>query len=384
MFDPINNGFVNWADGMKISQSHFHQLQKAVESGVKDSRATGLRDDNFGLLATGSEAPDGLEYQLRIEDGSHLKIRISQCRAISPAGDRIEINSNSPKGAYQNFEKSIALDESISNSNGSYFVVLRSNSDEQHLYGQPDQEESPARLPFVAQAIDIEIVPVAPQNYKQLRNGVVIGCITVQNGEIDEDVNYIPPCTAMAAHRDLQEFAFKYAQFLGDLENDLFKINKNISNKDQLTNLANSVADLTRNLIFGIQHEIDFIRMFAQYSTPSLFVLSAKKIARAIKNSIELNSNNKKEELLNYVQEVIDINPGEYMNVNSRLLELEYDHYSIREALQSILQFCKVNGKLISEWSNLDYIGKKKKTGIFVGEVRKDDEVTKEKKKWDF
>lgn len=384
MFDPIKNGFVNWADGMKISQSHFHQLQKAVNDRVNDSRATNIRNDNFGLIPSGYNAIDALDYDLRIEDKQNLKIKIRQCRAISPAGDRVEILANSMHSSHQNFEKTIKLKKPILDSNATFYVALRANSEEQHLYGEPDEDESPARLPFVERALEVEITQADNQAKQVFKNSVIIARFTVENGEISEDINYIPPCSAMASHRDLSEFAFKYAQFLGDLESDLFKINKNVSGKDQLTHLAQSVVDLARNVILSIQQEIDFIRMFSEYSTPSLFVLNAKKIARSIKNAIELNSNDKKEELLNYIQEVIDINPGEYLTVNARVLDLEYDHYNIQEALHVILQFCKINGKLISEWSNLDYIGKKKKTGIFVGEVSKDTEVTKERKKWDF
>ena len=384
MFDPIKNGFVNWADGMKISQSHFHQLQKAINDRVNDSRATNIRNDNFGLIPSGINAKDALDYDMRVEEKHNLKIKISQCRAISPAGDRIEIITNSRHSSHQNFEKTIKLNHSITDTNGTYLVALRANNEEQYLYGAPDEEESPARLPYIEQALEVEIAPDNGETRQLFKNSIIIASFTVHNGEINEDQDYIPPCSAMASHRDLSEFAFKYVQFLGDLETDLFKINKNVSGKDQLTNLAQSVTNLARNVILSIQQEIDFIRMFSEFSTPSLFVLNAKKIARAIKNAIELNSNERKEELLIYVQEVIDINPGEYMTVNARVLELEYDHYNIREALHVILEFCKINGKLISEWSNLDYIGKKKKTGIFVGEVRKDTEVTKERKKWDF
>ncbi|NEN23576.1 hypothetical protein G3O08_08690 [Cryomorpha ignava] len=384
MFDPIKYGYVNWADGMKISQAHFHQLQSAIEARVKDSRATGLRNDNFGLIPSGANAKNALDFDFRVDDTANLKIKVRQCRAISPAGDRIEIIANSSNSSHQNFEKTVKLDKAILETNGDFYITLRANSDEPHLYGEPDQEESPARMPYFERALDVEIVQVNGVNKNVFKNSAVIARFSVENGEITEDVNYIPPCAAMASHRDLSEFAFKYAQFLGDLETDLFKINKNVSSKDQLTNLAQSVADLTRNVIQSIQQEIDFIRMFSEYSTPSLFMLNAKKIARAFKNAIELNSNDKKEELLNYVQEVIDISPGEYTAINARVLDLEYDHYNVRDALQVILQFCKINGKLISEWGNLDYIGKKKKTGIFVGEVKKDTEVTKERKKWDF
>ncbi len=368
---------------MKISQAHFHQLQSAIEAHVKDGRATGIRSDNFGLLPSAG-AKESLDFDFRVEENTNVKIKIRQCRAISPAGNRIEINSNLPNSGHQNFEKTIKLEKPVLDSNSDYYLTLRPNTEEPHLYGSPDQDESPARMPFFEHAIDAEIVPLKGINYNVLKNSIIIGLVSIRNGEISEDINYIPPSTAMASHRDLGEFAFKYSQFLGDLEADLFKINKNVSSKDQLTNLAQSVADLARNLILSIQMEIDFIRMFSDHTTPSLFILNAKKIARTFKNAIELNSNEKKEELLNYVQEVIDINPGEYMAVNARVLDLEYDHYEIREALQVILQFCKINGKLISEWGNLDYIGKKKKTGIFVGEVKKDIEVTKERKKWDF
>jgi hypothetical protein len=383
MFDLIKDGFINWADGMKISQSHFHDLQKAIDARVKDSRAVSLRSDNFGIIPSLS-GETGLDIDLRVDDKENLKIKVRQCRAISPAGDRIEILTNSLNTGQNDFDRSLKLDQAVLSSNKDLLVSLRANREDVHLYGQPDQEESPARMPFVESALNLEVFEVGGDNQDLYKNAVVIAKLQVQNGEVSEDENYIPPCTVMQSHQDLSEFAFKYVQFLGNLEDDLFKIMKNVSGKEQLTTLAVSVSTLARGIILTIQQEIDAIRMFSKHFTPSLYVLNAKKIARCIKNVIELNSNDRKEELLNYVQEVIDINPGEYMTVNSRILDMDYNHYQIRESLHLILQFCKINGKLIAEWANLDYIGKKKKTGIFVGEVSKDNEVTKERKKWDF
>ncbi|MCH5688648.1 hypothetical protein LWM68_32985 [Niabella sp. W65] len=47
---------------------------------------------------------------------------------------------------------------------------------------------------------------------------------------------------------------------------------------------------------------------------------------------------------------------------------LRYNHNDINENVNSIIQFAKVVGKLFSTLSSLEFIGKKKESGIFVKE----------------
>ena len=384
MKDPFTKGYVNWVDGMKISREHFIQLQSAAEQRLKDARSTSLNHTNFGLLSSGIDGKNPLEVNVLIESGKHVKVEVNQCRGITESGDRIEVLHRDLNEGSKQPSELIELSEDDLKAHDHFFLTIRVHQNEMTPYGVPDQEEAPVRYPYTRPTLKIEVVPPEEDNHTLFKNSLVIGRLHVQNGELLEDESYIPPCTNMAATADLQEFAFEYIRFLGSMEDDLFKIFSNLNRKEKLTSLAESVRELMISLISTIQADLDFYKMYGSVSSPATFVLNAKRIARCLKNSINLRTNDAKEELLNYIQEIVGISPGEYVGLNNKILTMEYNHFYIRDLLQSVLQFCQINSKLMSEWSNLDYIGKKKKSDIFVGEVTQDAKSEQGKKKWDF
>lgn len=382
--DPLSKGYVNWKDGMKISEKHFEHLQVTAEERLKDARAMDLEYFNYGILGSGADGKPPLELHIRIESRDTVFVEVIQCRGVTEAGDRVEVLARDEHESQATLSKSLKIQESDLKRDEPLLITIRVDNEAMQKYGQPDPEESPLRYPYAKPSLSLETLLPHADSRAVFRNNLVIARLLVSKGELSIDENFIPPCKSMRAHTDLRDFAFEYQEFQESIEEDLFKIIRNLGSKEQLTPLAKSVGDLSVNLINTLQLGIDDIKMFGPAFTPAHYVLNAKKMARSLRNSIDLLTNERKEELLNYIQEVIDIGHGEYTNVNVNLLELDYDHLSIYTALQTVLHFCKVNGKLFNEWSNLDYIGKKKKSGIFVGEVKKETEVTKEKKRWDF
>jgi hypothetical protein len=383
MIDPLSNRYVNWTDGMKISQHHFHQLQRTIEEKFKDGNALLTAIDDYGILPEGHAGKKPVEYLIRIEGKATIHAEIIQCRGLTPSGDRIEILASETHSGKPTLVSKLELEHSAIKNGGSFFLCVRYRMQDMVPFGKPVPDESPARLPYASPELRLELIPES-DNINAYRNALPIARFVLQNDEIRHDQDYIPPCRQMRSHDDLKEFGFKYVQFLTELDNNAFEIVRNLGRKESLTKLAQSVGTIARSAIQNIELHLDFLEMNSDIAKPSLFVLNAKQLARCLRNAIELLPNEDKEELLNYLQEVIDVGPGEYMTINNKVVSLEYDHLDIKAALNNILQFCKVNGKLFNEWSNLDYIGKKKKTGIFVGEVTKDTEVTKERKKWDF
>lgn len=382
--DPFTEGYINWVDGMKISKEHFHQLQLATEQRLKDARNISLTPTNFGLLSSGVDGKDTLDVKVRIENGTNVKVEVHQCRGVTESGDRIEILHRDKNSGSKQYSTLIELSPDSLKGKDYFFLIIRVHQIEMTPYGVPAEDETPVRYPFTRPTLEIEVISPEEDNHTLFKNSLVIGRLLVQNGELIEDDSYIPPCTNMSAKADLQEFAFQYIRFLESIEDDLFKIFANLKSKDTLTSLAESVRELVISLIGTIQSDIDLYKMHGSVISPAEFVLNAKRIARTIKNTVNLRTNDAKEELLNYVQEIIGMSPSEYVGLNNGIITLEYDHFYIRDRLQSVLHFCQTNAKLMSEWSNLDYIGKKKKSDIFVGEVTQDAKTEQGKKKWDF
>ncbi len=381
--DPLSNKYINWSDGMKISQKHLHELQNIVEEKSRDSIATQAPKDGFGILPAGHEGKKPLDYMLRLEGENALSLELRQCRAITPSGNRVELLTGSAHEGKNVLKGRLELEKAGLVNSSSLFVALRYMSGEMEPFGLPDSNESPPRLPYTSPRLQLELMP-GDADPKLYHHCVIVARMSVQNGVMSHDESYIPPSLAMSGHDALKEFAFKYIQFLQELENNAFAVVRNIARKDTLTPLAESVNTYVREVIASIQHHFDFLEMFGERLHPAHFLLNAKQLARGMKNSIEMLRSDSKEELLNYFQDVIELGPAEYMGVNAAVHNAQYSHYNIRKSLEAILEFCKVNGKLMTELSHLDYIGKKKKTGIFVGEVTRDEETPKPKKRWDF
>ena len=107
-------------------------------------------------------------------------------------------------------------------------------------------------------------------------------------------------------------------------------------------------------------------------------------LARIIKNTIDLRIGSGKEELLNYLAEWCDVNQGELETLLTSIANMQYTHHDINQNLIKIIKFVKVIGKLFDTLSNLEFIGKKKESNIFVKEEQMNtqaDDINKPKPK---
>ncbi|NND94063.1 MAG: hypothetical protein HKN45_04310 [Flavobacteriales bacterium] len=385
MNDAIKNGYINWIDGMKISKDHFIDMQRAIEDRVRDARSVGTSSVDFGLIPGKLNGKSSLEYNILIEQGNRIVVELYQCRAISPAGDRVEIVSSLNSHSVA-LKKDFEIDSSFQDDR-TYDIIVKVNSFDLSPYGDPDVEESPPRHPYAQPAYDLEIAPSDEIKLNEHnRNYVIIARIGSQRGEVKEVKEFIPPSMTMESAPELEEFFFKYHKFLIDLEQHLFRIVIKLNGAQQKTQLASNVDLMGRRLLDVIEREVDSVALICRRSSPLFLVRQAMSMARTVRHTTELMTNLGKDEFLNYIQEIIDMSPGEYMNVHTELCNLEYDPYNLHESLSKILAFCQVNSKLFDEWSRLDYIGKKKNTDIYVAEKPMDtrSDAPKPKGKWDF
>jgi len=75
-----------------------------------------------------------------------------------------------------------------------------------------------------------------------------------------------------------------------------------------------------------------------------------------------------KEDLLNYLSDWCDLNQGAFENVLVEMMDLEYHHTDINKALHNVSSFTKLMLSLFKKLNELDYIGKKSDSNIFVKE----------------
>jgi len=385
MKDEIKNGYIHWVDGMKISKDHFINMQRAVEDRIRDARCLGLDDDRFGLLPGKVNGRESLEYNLLIEHPDTVVMEIYQCRAVTPAGDRVEVVSSLNNKTVA-LRKEFKLDLDYSPEHVQYDIILRVGSYDMAPYGEPDPSETPPRHPFSGPSFSLDITPTKEIRYNEYnRNFVVLSRVEVFNKEVTELRTFIPPSMTLESTSALMEFYFAYLKFLNDIEQDLFRIIIKLNNVERPTLLASNVGELCRRMLGFIEREMDAVTNIYRTGAPKLLVTHTKGFARSIRNGIELLTNTGKDELLNYIKEVISVDPGEYMGIQSGIISLEYDHYDINASLEKVMSFCRLNGRLFKELSGLDYIGKKKNTDIYVAEKSINaPQESKVKRKWDF
>src|SRR5690348_15442165 len=102
MSEKLKHFPVNWIDGMKINKSHFLAMQHHGEEMVKEAISAQLTPFNYGLLPMAGNK-SSIQMKLVVDAHQLLKVKVHECRAITPNGSRIEIDQ-----AIDN-----ALDESL-------------------------------------------------------------------------------------------------------------------------------------------------------------------------------------------------------------------------------------------------------------------------------
>jgi len=105
-----------------------------------------------------------------------------------------------------------------------------------------------------------------------------------------------------------------------------------------------------------------------KYEPPIVMINKLSGLARVIKSSLDVYVGTGKEELLNYLTDWCDLNQGAFENVLVEMLEIKYEHTDINEALLKVSSFSKLMLSLFKKLNELDYIGKKSDSTIFVKE----------------
>lgn len=364
MSDLIRSGYVNWVDGMKMSKAHFLQLQQAVEDRIRDARMLQDPFADHGLLGPGPEGESPLDLSITLEGRTRYQIELRQCRAMTPAGDRIELlHTHEPIRVTGEIPEQMIAD-------GNQFdVILRTTPSISDAFGTPDPAESPARHPFVRPVWTIEVSPV--NELKQgahVRNHLAIARLYVAKDELEQDNGHIPPAMCMAALPQLQEFIREYTKFLKDIERDLIRIVIKLNVLKDLTELQMMVDGYCRSGLRFLESGMAPILLAGANARPREVVLHASQFARTLHHAVELLTSRGKDGLLDYMREHTGIKPAEHVATVTGLMDRNYDHTDLRGALGTVTLFCRTHKKLMDMWVGLDYIGQKRDKDIFIAQ----------------
>ncbi len=370
MNEPLKYHHVNWVDGMKINKNHFIGIENAGMDRIKDAIACGLNANNYGLLPSWSEAGNPLKIVITTDNQKTLRVKIFECRAVTPGGARIEIVEGG--SAIQDF--AVPFPESTFDMPGNaeesiVYVALIVDPFSRVAFGNADPSEEPPRYPYVTPAYHVRIIPEEQMTRKEMGPCfLLIGKIRITDQKPELIKEYIPPCTSVQSYNALMRVHADFDKFLGQLEIDLLRILNKINDKDQSNMLAKVVAHLSENMLYFLSTGILEFR-WKIVDQPPLFMFEfIARLARLIKNTIDSNSGEAKEELLNYFTDWCNLKQGDFDKALLNTINFQYEHLNSYSTVLLMTKFTEVISTLFNKLSILEYIGKKKDTNIFVKE----------------
>ncbi|MFP2997344.1 hypothetical protein ABN763_15610 [Spongiivirga sp. MCCC 1A20706] len=358
---------VNWIDGMKINKQHFIESENAAVRNSQLATAAHINAFNYGLIPSTS-GNNALELDVSLDGQNTVVVQLKHCKAITKNGYNINITPDITEALVKS-GNSIDTSMTTEKGDGSYYVVLSVNPFERIPLGDAKPDEEPVRHPFVVPNYQLHIVDEADANEDEFGSyHISIGKIDVVDGKAAVNEEYIPPCTCIDSHEDLKYIYAEIHTFFNVLENYNMNIIQKIYQKKQTNDMARMVMTISQAVVQYFGSMLPEYRLTANGQSPVYLISKIMSLSRVIKNNIDVYAGTGKEELLNYLSDWCDLNQGAFEKVLTEMIELNYQHNDINKSLLYVSNFTKLMASLFKKLNELEYIGKKSDSNIFVKE----------------
>ena len=349
---------------MKLNKDIFIAQDNAQASLAYNLIATTLSPVRYGVLP----GNDPFRVQIAVDNQNVAKVTVISCQAITRAGIPIMVNAGDNTNSTDG-NPSVTLQINTGNTDLTYWAVLLAKPYERHPFGDINPGENPARFPFVKPGYEVVLVDDSQFNqYAQHPLALIIGKLIARGGNIVVDDEYIPPCISVSASQDLVGLYSELDGFLAGLEQSCSQIVQKIYRKSQQNDLSELAQFLCDRIMLFLGQGITEYRWLDIHESPVKMISTIAGLARVIKNTIDLRIGSGKDELMTYLCEWCELNPGELEGLLGNMAALRYNHNDINQNVNSLIEFAKIMGKLFATLSNLEFIGKKKDSGLFVKE----------------
>ena len=354
---------VNWVDGMKISRRHFTETDQATADHLRDATALLLRPDFYGLLPAANElsSPAAFELLLTVDAQNEVQARLTQCRAVTAGGARIEVTPTSTPLTLRSSLAQLLAAYSLTAAEGLRFsVVLTVNPFERVPAGTPAPEETPPRHPYTRPSYGLSLVPAAQLGSSaSAAFALVVGELLYTEGVLQPMTQFIPPCLAMASHPALLQALHQLDFQLTELETDAFKIIHKVKlRSDKRGPLADLVRELAERVVLALAQQLTTLRLLAPAQPPSYVLDALLRVAKQIKTSLDMLTEAEREELLKYFEQWSETLPATLLGALQAAVTLTYDHHRVHEHLRQQQQLWQLLGLVFRQLSQLEYIGK--------------------------
>lgn len=355
---------VNWADGMKLNKDLFIAQDNAHTYLAQNLIASTLSPIRYGLVP----ATNNFNVQIAVDNQLTARVTVVSCKAITRGGAPVYIDAGE-QSANSDGSPATTLQISSGNTNTFYWAVLIVKPYERNPFGEVNPTENPARFPYIKPGFEVILVENGQINqYAQHPLALMVGKLAVNGSNVTVDQDYLPPCISISASQDLLGLHSELDSFLAGLEQSCSQIVQKIYRKSQQNDLSELAQFLCDRIMLFLGKTITEYRWLDVHESPAKMISSIAGLARVIKNTIDLRIGSGKDELMTYLCEWCELNQGELEGLLSNMAAIRYNHNDINENIGDIIEFAKIIGRLFSTLSNLEFIGKKKESGLFVKE----------------
>lgn len=372
MNEPIKYFQVNWINGMKIGKDHFKDQENAFSDQIKDSIASRLNTHNYGLLSPLAGKQNSLNIWHNLDNQKILRLKITECRAITLGGARIEI-SDIISGSNQNPipypETTIDLE---SKKDGIYYITLSVNPFSRVAFGGANPDEDPPRRPYTIPQYKISTIPEDELSKQQIGPfHLTIGKMSIVDGRPSIVENYIPPCVSINSHPDLIDFHSSVDDFYVRIEKFMVEIIQKLKQTRKTNKLADSMLIISNRLLPYISMNTARLRWELINEPPIGLLVHIAAFAHSFRTILDTEVFQEREEIINFFTDWCDIPKGKFDNILNNCMNFNYHHIDIFHNLEQVNELMKIIYSIFEKTSKLDFITTKQ-PGPVIGEVKEE------------
>ena len=354
---------VNWIDGMKIARRHFTEWENFMHDQLRDSNALGLSRFRYGILP----AENALDVQIQCDFNQQIKVQLRSCRAISPHGGRIDYHNPGDSLTCTTSFASLAETYGLQTGKPQTFdVVLTVNPFNRIPAGEPILTETPPRHPHTRPDYRLDVVPSAQVRPGELSYQLIVGRVRYGNGEVQQDTDYLPACTAIHSLPRLQQWHQQFGKHLESLETNAYKILQKSKDRDPKNALQNSTLLMAERMAFTLGDISTRFSWIIPYEPPIQMAETLLRPIQAVRVVMTMLSGREREEFIGYISEWADLTPGALEAQLNATLQLPYEHTELTTLLTALDTFYRTLSNVFYKLAQLDFIGKRKGQNVFI------------------
>ena len=372
MILPLNHQAVNWMDGMKLSSTHFSQGDAYHQDRIRDLGSLLMTDYNYGLIPIVEESRSSLEYDLN-PHSDRFEVILRTCNAITRGGVRIflhpEMGYRQDEAGSGGISTTIHASDYENQEETHFSVMVTANPFSRIPVGGPDPNESPLRHPFTLPTLKLEILPAASVNLKLAdAYHFIIGKIIWKDKVFTWDDHYIPPCMVTDAHSALRKAYMEFDTHYNHLRSHSIAITRTIYKEESAGrpnynhSYGKNTARLCKEVLNYLTHTAFHFKNTGLYTPPMELIRQASGLAASLYTTLNLIPEKEKEQLLGYYAQWTGIQPVEFLQNLSEMVDIQYDHADLKKSLHAAQKLVRIIAELLEKLSGLNFIGENERS----------------------